>query len=85
MVRLSEGFSGAEIEEAIIAALFDALSRHEELSTELIGTSLRETVPLSKTMSEQMCVLRSWAAGRARPASLVPERREDETSRKIEL
>ncbi len=85
LVRLSEGFSGAEIEEAIIAALFDALSRHEELCTELIGTSLRETVPLSKTMSEQMGVLRSWAAGRARPASLVPERREDETSRKIEL
>ena len=85
LVRLSEGFSGAEIEEAIIAALFDALSQHEELSTELIGTSLRETVPLSKTMSEQMNVLRNWAAGRARPASLVPERREDETSRKIEL
>ena len=85
LVPLSEGFSGAEIEEAIIAALFDALSQHEDLSTELIGTSLRETVPLSKTMSEQMNVLRNWAAGRARPASLVPERREDETSRKIEL
>lgn len=85
LVRLSEGFSGAEIEEAIIAALFDALSQQRELDTELIGGSLRDTVPLSKTMSEQMTVLRSWAAGRARPASLVVQRREDETSRKIEL
>lgn len=85
LVRLSEGFSGAEIEEAIIAALFDALSQQQDLDTELIAASLRETVPLSKTMSEQMTVLRSWAAGRARPASLVPQRREDETSRKIEF
>jgi AAA+ superfamily predicted ATPase len=85
LVRLSDGFSGAEIEEAIIAALFDALSQQQDLNTDLIGASLRDTVPLSKTMSEQMTVLRSWAAGRARPASLVPLRREDETSRKIEL
>ena len=84
-VRLSAGFSGAEIEEAIISALFDALSRHEELSTELVGASMRETVPLSKTMSEQMNALRSWAAGRARPASIVPRMREEETGRKIEL
>jgi ATP-dependent 26S proteasome regulatory subunit len=85
LIRLSDGFSGAEIEEAIIAALFDALSQQQDLSTELIAASLRDTVPLSKTMSEQMTVLRSWAAGRARPASVVPQRREDETSRKIEL
>jgi AAA+ superfamily predicted ATPase len=85
LVRLSEGFSGAEIEEAIISALFDALSQQQDLSTELIGDGLRDTVPLSKTMSEQMTVLRSWAAGRARPASVVPQRRVDETSRKIEL
>ena len=85
LVRLSEGFSGAEIEEAIIAALFDALSRQEDLSTELVGNSMRETVPLSKTMSEQMNTLRSWAAGRARPASVLPQPRGDETSRKIEF
>ncbi len=85
LVRLSEGFSGAEIEEAIIAALFDAFSQQQDLSTKLIHVALRETVPLSKTMSEQMTVLRNWAAGRARPASVVPQRRVDETSRKIEF
>ncbi len=86
LVRLSAGFSGAEIEEAIIAALFDALSRQQELSTELVRASLRETVPLSKTMSEQMSVLRSWAAGRARLASSVPQQQRDvDTGRKIEL
>ena len=85
LVRLSDGFSGAEIEEAVISALFDALSRHEELSTLLLGSSMRETVPLSKTMSEQISYLRSWAAGRARPASDVPLRSGDEAGRKIEL
>jgi AAA+ superfamily predicted ATPase len=85
LVQLSEGFSGAEIEEAIIAALFDALSQEQDLCTELIGVALRETVPLSKTMSEQMTVLRNWAAGRARPASVVPQRKVDETRRKIEF
>lgn len=85
LARASEGFSGAEIEEAIISALFDALSRQEPLSTELIKKSLAETVPLSKTMSEEMNRLRSWAFGRARPASLLPARPQEEVSRKIEF
>ncbi len=85
LIRFSEGFSGAEIEEAIIAALFDALSRRQDLSTELIRQSLSETVPLSKTMNEEMNRLRSWATGRARPASILPEQRKEEPVRKIEL
>ena len=76
LARASEGFSGAEIEEAIISALFDAFSQQEELSTELIGKNLAETVPLSKTMNEEMSRLRSWASGRARPASTRQVRRE---------
>ncbi len=80
-----EGYSGAEIEEAVISALFDALSRQEELSTELIRSNLAETVPLSKTMNEEMNRLRNWAAGRARPASVVQTRVKEEVSRKIEF
>jgi SpoVK/Ycf46/Vps4 family AAA+-type ATPase len=80
-----EGFSGAEIEEAIISALFDALSRQEELNTALIRKSLSETVPLSKTMNEEMNRLRNWATGRARPASVVHARVREEGSRKIEF
>ncbi len=85
LVQFSEGFSGAEIEEAVIAALFDSLSRQEELNTERIRESLADTVPLSKTMNEEMNRLRSWAVGRARPASVLPAPPPDETSRKIEF
>jgi ATP-dependent 26S proteasome regulatory subunit len=85
LARACEGFSGAEIEEGIISALFDALSRQEELSTDLIQRNLAETVPLSKTMNEEMNRLRNWATGRARPASVVQAKIKEETSRKIEF
>ncbi|HLJ96472.1 MAG TPA: AAA family ATPase [Gemmataceae bacterium] len=64
----SEGFSGAEIEEAVVSGLFDAFSKGCELSTDILRTSLAETVPLSRTMSEELDRLKTWAQGRARPA-----------------
>jgi AAA+ superfamily predicted ATPase len=83
--RLSAGFSGAEIEEAIISGLFDAYSQGTELTTEVLRGSLAETVPLSKTMSEDLNRLRSWAQGRARPATSGQLTEEPESRRKIEL
>jgi AAA+ superfamily predicted ATPase len=50
----SDGFSGAEIEEAIISGLFDAFSKGQELTADILKNSLAETVPLSKTMSEEL-------------------------------
>jgi hypothetical protein len=41
------------------------------LSAEHVLTALNETVPLSRTMEEQITQLRTWAEGRARPASQV--------------
>lgn len=67
----SKEFSGAEIEEAIISALYDAFYAGRELTTEDVLNALRQTVPLSKTMDEQINSLRSWAEGRARNASVV--------------
>ena len=69
LVEASTDFSGAEMEEAIISALFDAFSAREELNTEHIVAALRETVPLARTMDERIGALRSWAATRARNAS----------------
>jgi SpoVK/Ycf46/Vps4 family AAA+-type ATPase len=69
LARLSDSFSGAEIEESIISALFDAFSAGTELNTATIAASITSTVPLSKTMSEDLSRLRSWAQGRARLAS----------------
>ncbi len=83
--RLSEGFSGAEIEEVIVASLFDAFSQKMDLDTETVCRTLQESVPLSKTMSEDLTRLREWANGRARPASVTPTKTVDEVRRKIEI
>jgi len=73
LVAESEGFTGAEIEQAIISALYDAFDDNmRELTTRDILKALKETVPLSVTMREEVEGLRRWAKGRARPASGTP-------------
>src|SRR5438132_27571 len=71
LVACSENFSGAEIEQAIISALYDAFYARHELATQHILEALLQTVPLARTMDEQIGRLRSWAVGRARHASAV--------------
>jgi len=68
----ADGFSGAEIEEAIISALYDAFDGGEELETADVLRAIDESVPLSKTMAEELAGLRDWAKGRARPAAGMP-------------
>ncbi|HTS16070.1 MAG TPA: AAA family ATPase [Verrucomicrobiae bacterium] len=70
LVAVSEHFSGAEIEEAIISALYDAFYAGRDLTTDDILQTMRQTVPLSKTMDEHLNRLRNWAEGRARNASV---------------
>ncbi|MDB6027899.1 MAG: ftsH 2 [Verrucomicrobiales bacterium] len=84
LVACSREFSGAEIEEAIISALYDAFYAQQELATEHVLNALRQTVPLSKTMDEQINRLRSWAEGRARNASVVRSLKAEE-HRRVEL
>ena len=69
LATASQGFSGAEIEESVIAGLYDAFARDEELSTELVEKALRESVPLSRTLEDELSRLRAWADGRARWAA----------------
>jgi len=66
----SRELSGAEIEESINSALYDAFHSHCEVTTEHILAALAQTVPLAKTMDEQVSRLRHWAIGRARNASV---------------
>jgi SpoVK/Ycf46/Vps4 family AAA+-type ATPase len=66
----SEEFSGAEIEEAINSALYDAFYARQELTTDHVRSALTQTVPLARTMDEQISRLRAWAEGRARNASV---------------
>lgn len=62
-------FSGAELEEAINSALFDAFHAGTEITSDHILTAIQETVPLAKTLEEHVRRLRHWAEGRARRAS----------------
>jgi MoxR-like ATPase len=69
LVEASGGMSGAEIEQAVIAALYRALHAKTELSTELLLTEIRETVPLSVTRREDVDRLRQLARERFVPVS----------------
>ncbi len=69
LTRVSDGFSGAEIEQAIIAAMYDAFAQDREFTQLDIIAAIKATLPLSRTMTEQVTALRDWAGQRARPAS----------------
>ena len=70
MAHAMEGFSGAEIEQAVIAGLFSAFyDNARELTDWDITMAAAETVPLSKTMREEIDAIRQWCHTRARPAS----------------
>ncbi len=70
LCELANGFSGAEIEQAVISALYDVYyDGKRELKTEDLAKSLNETVPLSVTMGEKIGHLREWASTRARNAT----------------
>ncbi|MEZ7891565.1 MAG: AAA family ATPase [Candidatus Wallbacteria bacterium] len=69
LVSESEGFSGAEIEQAIISSMYDAFYESRDIASEDILKALNETVPLSQTMKENINRLREWAKVRARPAT----------------
>ncbi len=60
----SQGFSGAEIEQAILAAMYTAFHNDCELDTATLLAELAQTRPLSTTMAEKIDALRSWAATR---------------------
>ena len=69
LTKVSDGFSGAEIEQAIIAAMYDAFAQDREFTQLDIIAAIKATLPLSRTMTEQVTALRDWAGQRARPAS----------------
>lgn len=69
LAKVSEGFSGAEIEQAIIAAMYEAFAQDREFTQLDIIAAIKATLPLSSTMTEQVTALREWARQRARPAS----------------
>ncbi|MEM1184483.1 MAG: AAA family ATPase [Planctomycetota bacterium] len=69
LVNASEGYSGAEIEQGVIAALHGAYTaKKSDPSTDAIVKCLEESPPLSVTMAEKIERLRAWASDRCVPA-----------------
>ncbi len=64
LAQASDGFSGAEIEESVVAGLFAAFSANAPLSTQLLLSEIGKTRPLARTMTEKIDQLRSWAQDR---------------------
>jgi ATP-dependent 26S proteasome regulatory subunit len=69
LAKVADGFSGAEIEQALIAAMYDAFAQNREFTQLDIIAAIKATLPLSRTMTEQVTALRDWARQRARPAA----------------
>jgi hypothetical protein len=69
VVQATEGFSGAELEELVIDALFEAFSTPERmLRTQHLLESAREIVPLSRSRAREITALRQWAQANCRRA-----------------
>ena len=60
----TQGFSGAEIEQAVVAALYAAHAQKKSLATEHVLAEVKRTKPLSVVMAERIELLRRWAEGR---------------------
>jgi SpoVK/Ycf46/Vps4 family AAA+-type ATPase len=80
LVEASEGFTGSEIEQAFIDALYLGFSNGEEPTDKTVFDAIQNTVPLGKLMGEQINALRKWAKGRARYAT---SQRVEQTERKL--
>jgi len=65
----SQGFSGAEIEQAVVDALFSAFEAGRELEQADIAGALNATYPLSRARAAEIASLTEWARWNARPAS----------------
>ena len=85
MAANSKDFSGAEIEEVVISAMYDASYAQREVTTADILASIHQTVPRARTMDEQINRLRSWASGRARDASTNRAEADGVATRRMEF
>jgi SpoVK/Ycf46/Vps4 family AAA+-type ATPase len=65
----SDGFSGAEIEQAVVSGLYASHARGQAVGTEVLLKEIRDTIPLSVVMAERVDALRTWAAERTVPAN----------------
>jgi hypothetical protein len=75
LAKATEGFTGSEIEQVFVEALYRAFDQDSEPTDLTIGEVLVDFVPLSRLMAEQINALRTWAKGRTRAATTPPSDR----------
>jgi SpoVK/Ycf46/Vps4 family AAA+-type ATPase len=68
LARASDGFSGAEIEQAVVSALYAVHGNGGSMNSDHILEEISRTQPLSVVMAEKIATLRQWATGRTVPA-----------------
>ena len=67
LIAATDGFSGAEIEQAVVSALYTAHSQGHNLVQADLLEEIRQTKPLSVVMAEKVTALRDWASQRTVP------------------
>lgn len=65
LAEMTEGFTGAEIEQVVVSAIYSAMALEEAPTQRQIENAIRNTQPLSVVMAEHIQQLRSWARERA--------------------
>ncbi len=86
-MKATQGFSGSEIEQAVVSGLFDAfeLGDGRDIDDELLLSAASEIIPLSYTAKEKIDFLREWSRARARPASTAPSDGAGDQVRMLEI
>jgi SpoVK/Ycf46/Vps4 family AAA+-type ATPase len=74
LTHQTEGFSGAELEQGVVAALYAAHALRKAPNAQHLLAEFRKTKPLSVVMSERIAALRAWAHERTVPADSEPRR-----------
>jgi SpoVK/Ycf46/Vps4 family AAA+-type ATPase len=74
MVKASEGFSGAELEEAVVSGLYAAFYHKRDLTPEDVLKAIKNTNPLSKSRANEIQEMVKWAAENAVNASRVEDK-----------
>lgn len=64
LAAAAEGFSGSEIEQAVLSALHEAFDKGLPLDTALVEKAVRSSPPIAVTMAEEVRALYTWANGR---------------------
>jgi SpoVK/Ycf46/Vps4 family AAA+-type ATPase len=69
LAQACDGFAGAEIEQAVVAAVYSANAQHRAPDAQILRAEMAATRPLAVVMSEKVEALREWADGRTVPAA----------------